>query len=304
MSDDAECEQENPHGQADLAVARTHKADKLLEILSLETIEQNLFRGVNEVQGAFRLFGGQVLAQALRAAYHTVEGRHPHSVHAYFMRAGDASRPVLYEVDRIRDGRSFTTRRVVAIQDGEAIFSTAVSFHIEEAGFEHAHSMPNVALPEELEDDTAVAARLAAEHPDFSHLAARVRPFSMRSIFPVGSPQWQRNRFWNPVWIRFAGTVAADDQVLARCLLAYASDMGLVSTAVLPHADTVARSTIQMASLDHALWIHRTVPMHDWLLFHKRTSVADGARGLVHADFFTRDGTLVASVTQEGLIRG
>ena len=279
------------------------KADRLLEILALESIEQNIYRGLNEIRGEVRLFGGQVLAQALRAAYHTVEDRHPHSVHAYFIRAGDATRPVLYEVDRIRDGRSFTTRRVVAIQSGEAIFSAAISFQRAEDGFEHAHSMPNVPPPEELEDDQLSAAQLTSQQPNLSPIALRVRPFAMRSIFPPGSPQWQKNRFSNPVWIRFARSVEDTDQVLARCLLAYASDMGLVSTAVLPHADSTGSADIQMASLDHALWIHRTVPMDDWLLFHKRTSVADGARGLVHADFFTRDGELVASVSQEGLIR-
>ncbi len=303
MSPNKQFEQDQARGQGDPSADRLRKADRLLEILDLEPIEQDLYRGLNEVRGDVRLFGGQVLSQALRAAYHTLEGRHPHSVHAYFIRAGNAARPVLYEVDRIRDGRSFTTRRVVAIQGGEAIFSAAISFQRAEDGFEHAHPMPNVPPPEELEDDQLGAARLAGQQPDLSPTAARVRPFAMRSIFPLGSPQWQKNRFWNPVWIRFGRSIAETDQVLARCLLAYASDMGLVSTAVLPHADSAARADIQMASLDHALWIHRTVSMNDWLLFHKRTSVADGARGLVHADFFTRDGELVASVSQEGLIR-
>ncbi len=300
MSPSKQFEQDRARGQDDPSADRLRKADRLLEILDLESIEQDLFRGHNEVRGDVRLFGGQVLAQALRAAYHTVEGRHAHSVHAYFIRPGDGTRPVLYEVDRIRDGRSFTTRRVVAIQAGEAIFSAAISFHRAEDGFEHAHPMPNVPPPEELADDQDSAAQLAGQ-PNLSPLAGRVRPFAMRSIFPLGSPQWQKNRFRNPVWIRFGRSVADADQVLARCLLAYASDMGLVSTAVLPHGS--GRADIQMASLDHALWIHRAVSMNDWLLFYKRTSVADGARGLVHADFFTRDGELVASVSQEGLIR-
>jgi acyl-CoA thioesterase II len=287
--------------------SRADKASRLLEILELEAIEKNLYRGRNEVRGKFRLFGGQVLAQALRAACHTVEDRQPHSLRAYFMRAGDAMRPVLYEVERIRDGASFSTRRVVAIQQGQAIFSMDVSFQIRESGFEHAHAMPNVPPPEELEDDLTVASRLDAKLPNLSPMAARPRPFEMRSVFVLGSPAWQQNRFWNPVWIRFAAelpdAVPERDQPLARALLAYASDMGLVSTAALPHNTTQPRSSLQMASLDHALWIHRDVPMGDWLLFHKRTSVAEGARGLVHADFFSRDGTLVASVTQEGLLR-
>jgi acyl-CoA thioesterase-2 len=284
-------------------VKQRERAARLLEILQLEPIEQDLYRGVNEVRGQFRLFGGQVLAQALRAACHTVSGRVPHSLRAYFMRAGDAARPVLYEVERIRDGSSFSTRRVVAIQQGQAIFSMDVSFQVAESGFEHAHSMPNVPPPEEVEDDLTVVSRLAEWHPGLSPMAGRARPFEMRSVFPLGSEGWQQNRFWNPVWIRFCGSVAADDTALPYCLLAYASDMGLVSTAALPHNTTQPRSELQMASLDHALWLHRPVDLGDWLLFHKRTSVAEGSRGLVHAEFFARDGTLLASVSQEGLLR-
>jgi acyl-CoA thioesterase II len=283
------------------------RAERLLEILDLEPIEQNLYRGRNEARGQFRLFGGQVVAQALRAACHTLDGgsgprRLPHSLRAYFMRAGDAARPVLYEVERIRDGASFSTRRVVAIQQGQAIFSMDASFQIDEGGFEHMHPMPNVPPPEELEDDLTVARGLDPNLPGLSPMAARPRPFEMRSVFTLGSPAWQLDRFWNPVWIRFAGQVP-DDQGLVRCLLAYASDMGLVSTGALPHNTRQPRAALQMASLDHALWIHRDVPLDGWLLFHKRTSVAEGARGLVHADFFSRSGTLVASVTQEGLLR-
>jgi acyl-CoA thioesterase II len=256
------------------------------------------------------LFGGQVLAQALRAACATVDGRQAHSLRAYFMRAGDASRPVLYEVERIRDGRSFATRRVVAIQSGQAIFSMDVSMQTSEAGFEHAHPMPNVPPPDELEDDLLVVSRLSGDHAAMSQtadhvgpMAGRARPFEMRSVFSYGSPAWRMNRFWNPVWIRFAAATPADDEALPVCLLAYASDMGMVSTAALPHSDAVPRSELQMASLDHALWIHRAVDMGDWLLFHKRTSAAQGSRGLVHAEFFSRDGALLASVSQEGLLR-
>jgi len=286
------------------------RASRLLEILELERIEENLYRGHNEVTGRFRLFGGQVLAQSLRAASNTVEGRHVHSLHAYFIRAGDARLPVLYEVDRIRDGRSFTTRRIVAIQDGRAIFSMSASFQVDESGFEHTHSMPNVPPPEELEDDLDVVAELRGRHPDLSPMAGRARPFEMRSVFPLGSAAWQQHRFWNPVWIRFPLDISSStdsdshlSQMLARCLLAYSSDMGLVSTALLPHGGEVPRQSVQMASLDHALWVHRELPVNEWLLFHKRTSTADGARALTHADFFSRDGVLLASVTQEGLLR-
>ncbi|MFV2091123.1 MAG: acyl-CoA thioesterase [Pseudomonadales bacterium] len=282
---------------------RAERARRLLEILELERIEENLYRGLNEARGNFRLFGGQVLSQALRAAHETVDDRHAHSVHGYFMRAGDASKPVLYEVDRIRDGRSFTTRRVVAIQNGEAIFSMSVSFQLPEEGFEHASSMPNVPMPDELEDDLEVIAGLRERHANLSPMAHRARPFETRSVFQPGSHAWQQNRFWNPVWIRFAAELPPDGIALPQCLLAYASDMGLVSTALLPHAQVRPRDEVQMASLDHALWIHRAVPLNDWLLLHKHTSTASGARGLVHAAFFTQAGQLLASVSQEGLLR-
>lgn len=283
---------------------RLTRARRLLEILELERIEENLYRGLNEARGNYRLFGGQVLSQALRAACATVSGRAAHSVHGYFMRAGNADLPVLYEVDRIRDGRSFTTRRVVAIQEGKAIFSMSVSFQVAEEGFEHAASMPNVPPPEELEDDMLVAAQLTGEQPNLSPMAGRPRPFETRSVFQFGTPAWEENRLWNPVWIRFAAPLPEDDPTLARCLLAYASDMGLVSTSVLPHAQSQPRDRFQMASLDHALWIHAPViPMDEWLLFHKHTSTASGARGLVHAAFYESGGGLLASVTQEGLVR-
>jgi acyl-CoA thioesterase-2 len=282
---------------------RRERALALLDILALERIEQNLYRGRNEARPGGRLFGGQVLAQALRAACATVEERQPHSLRAYFLQPGDAERLVLYEVERIRDGRSFTTRRVVAIQQGEAVFSMDVSFQVAERGFEHAHAMPNVPPPEELEDDVAVAVRLEARPAGVGPMTGRARPFEMRSVVALGSEAWQRDRFWNPVWIRFAAELPEGDAALRCCLLAYASDMGMVSTAALPHGTRRPRSELQMASLDHALWIHRDVALDDWLLFHKRTSVAEGARGLVHAELFSRDGTLVASVSQEGLVR-
>jgi acyl-CoA thioesterase-2 len=296
---------------SEVAIAR---ARRLLEILDLQQIEENLYLGQNEASnlpGPMRLFGGQVLAQAAAAAYRTVDGLHLHSLHGYFLRAGSSERPVLYEIERIRDGRSFTTRRVVAIQNGEAIFSMDVSFQIDEPGFEHAHPMPNVPLPDELQDDVVVAANLSvnssakqgAEETRMSPMAKIERPFETRSIFPIGSEAWASDRYWSPVWIRFRESVDTKDKVLARCLLAYASDMSLVSTASLPHQSEVTRSQLQMASLDHALWVHREVPVDQWLLFHKRTSNSQGSRGMVHADFFVESGELIASVTQEGLIR-
>lgn len=295
------------HKDAKSSAAERARAERLLEALELEQVERDLFRGRNEVEGEFRLFGGQVLAQSLLAASATVDDQNPpvhvHSVHAYFLRAGDASRPVVYEVDRIRDGRSFVTRRVVAVQRGRAIFSASLSYQRDEPGFEHAHPMPNVPPPEELEDDIATVAALPERHRNLSPMAGRPRPFEQRSVFALGSSAWQRERFWNPVWIRFAATVPAGNPHLPAGLLAYASDMGLVSTAALPHSESLPRSDLYIASLDHALWVHRPVPMDDWLLFHKRTSNATGARGLIHGEFFSRRGELVASVTQEGLLR-
>jgi len=295
-------------------------AENLLEILRLERIERNIFRGANEDRMGGRLFGGQVLGQALRAAWNTVEGRFAHSLHGYFIRPGDSSRPVLYDVERIRDGTSFATRRVVAIQNGAAICNLDVSFQVDEEGFSHEDAMPNVPLPEDLEDDVASVRRLADADPRGHRWARRERPFESRSVYGMGRERASRERFWNPVWLRFKSRVAASDRALSCCLLAYASDMGMVSTSILPHTsvthalrfapgavaarqDDTSRARVQMASLDHALWIHRRFVIDDWLLFVKRSSTATGSRGMNHAEFFDRSGQLVASVAQEGLMR-
>jgi acyl-CoA thioesterase-2 len=275
-------------------------ASGLVELLDLERIEENLFLGQNETRNPTRLFGGQVLSQAIVAATRTVEGVVAHSLHAYFLTVGSVDRPVLYEVERIRDGRSFVTRRVVAVQMGKPIFSMDISFQIDEVGYDHAHSMPNVPLPEELKDDVDCAKALG-DDPRLGMLARKPLPFEVRSVFQIGSDAWAQNRFHNPTWIRFPQIVT--DQALARAILGFASDMSVVSTAALPHQSEISRNQLQMASLDHALWIHRNVPMGEWLLFHKRTTLAEGARGLIHGDFFTLDGELIASVSQEGLLR-
>jgi acyl-CoA thioesterase-2 len=287
---------------ADARDVAAQAATHLLQILELETIELNMFRGANEHRDG-RLFGGQVLAQALRAAANTVEARLPHSLHGYFMRAGEQARPVLYEVERIRDGTSFTTRRVVAVQNGEAIFSMDASFQIDEPGLCHEIAMPNVPRPDSLEDDVTRARREAHTNSRIHPWAQRVRPFETRSVFPMDRPRAPGERFWNPIWIRFRASLADADAALRFCLLAYASDMGMVSTAVLPHAAAVTRDEIQMASLDHALWFHRDFAIDEWLLVVKRTSGAGGARGMNHAEFFDVNGRLVASASQEGLMR-
>lgn len=277
------------------------RAENLLKLLDLERIEEDLYLGQNEQLGMPRLFGGQVLSQAAMAASRTVGAELAcHSMHAYFLTAGTPDTPVLYEIERIRNGRSFSTRRVVAVQHGKAIFNMDISFQISEPGFEHAHPAPNVPRPEELKDDVTSAAA-SGEDARGVTFAGRPRPFELRSVVGIDTPGWLKARAHNPVWIRFP--VAVQDDALARSLLAYASDMGLVSTATLPHQGTTSRAQLQMASLDHALWIHRTPDFADWMLINKRTSRASGSRGMVHADIFSRGGTLIASITQEGLIR-
>lgn len=276
------------------------KAGELLGVLDLESIETNWFRGRNESRQGARLFGGQVLAQALAAGANTVDGTRPcHSLHAYFLRPGDSTTPVLYSVDRIRDGRSFTTRRIVAIQNGEAIFSMDVSFHIDETGLTHQMDMPDLPMPESLEDDMQVAKRMSEQHsmPGWS---TRERPFDLRSVYPIDQKRPDNNM--NPVWLRFRRPLP-NDIFLHQCLLAYASDMGLVSTSMLPHRKAVDRREVQMASLDHALWFHRDFAADDWILYIKETTTAAASRGYNRGAFYTRDGALIASTLQEGLMR-
>ncbi|MCR9277817.1 MAG: acyl-CoA thioesterase II [Pseudomonadaceae bacterium] len=279
-------------------------ASELLSLLELEAVEENLYRGSNEQRGLVRLFGGQVLSQALRAASNTVDPqRLVHSLHGYFIRPGSFDRPVLYEVERIRDGRSFNTRRVLAIQNGEAIFSMDASYQVSEDGLSHAKAMPNVPPPESLMDDVEFDATLGANDPNRGPMSGVPRPFELRSVYQQSRSLWSKQRAWNPVWVRFSGSVDAGDAHLPGCLLAYASDMAFVSTLALAHSDKVKRDQLMMASLDHALWLHRPVPIDDWLLFVKRATTARGGRGMNHAEVFARDGSLVASVSQEGLVR-
>lgn len=276
------------------------RSAELLSLLELENIEVNLFRGTNEKRFGARLFGGQVLAQALAAAGSTVDdARQCHSLHGYFLRPGDSALPVVYSVERIRDGGSFTTRRIVAIQHGEAVFSMDASFQVKEQGLTHQMDISPWPGPEQLEDDLVVAKR----SPDIelvSGWSTRERPFDLRSVYPVDRPRPESRQ--NPVWIRFRNQ-AGNSPRLARCLLAYASDMGLVSTAMLPHRGIAHRDRMQMASLDHGLWFHDEVDLSDWLLYVKETTSAAASRGFNRGAFYTRDGKLVASVMQEGLMR-
>ena len=277
---------------------------ELISLLSLERLEQNLFRGQSQDLGWGQIFGGQVLGQALSAATQTVpEGRRVHSLHGYFLRGGDAARPVIYEVDPIRDGRSFTTRRVVAIQGGRAIFNMAASFQVDEPGFTHQAPMPATAGPDGIPSELDLARKVADRIPE--PLRARAtsdRPIEIRPLDPHNpfrpKPQSPRQQ----LWYRARGALP-DDPALHPFLLAYASDFQFLVTALRPHGVSWLSREMQVTSLDHAMYFHRPFRMDDWLLYDIESPWAGGARGLVRGRFYDRAGNLVASTVQEGLIR-
>jgi acyl-CoA thioesterase-2 len=275
----------------------------LLAVLDLERLEVNLFRGRSPQVGWQRVFGGQVIGQALVAATRTVEGRLPHSLHAYFLLAGDPKVPIIYEVDRIRDGKSFTTRRVVAIQHGHPIFSMSVSFHVDEQGLDHQATMPPVSRPEELPSESEIKERVLPLMPDpVRSYYERDRPIELRPVeFSRYLGKKSEEGKFN-VWIRTTGRLP-DDPAIHRCVLAYASDMTLLDTALVPHGRTLFEKEFMAASLDHALWLHRPFRADDWLLYAQDTPSLAGSRGFARGLIFTRDGALVASVAQEGLVR-
>lgn len=277
--------------------------DDLLAILDLEQLERNLFRGRSPQSGWQRVFGGQVVGQALVAACRTVDDRQPHSLHGYFLLPGDPKVPIIYEVDRIRDGRSFTTRRVIAIQHGHAIFSMSASFHLEEPGFEHAAAMPDVPMPEDLPSEEEIRSGTMPLMPDpVRAYYERERPIEIRPVeFERYSTRAKREPRFH-VWIRATGRLP-DDPAIHQCVLAYASDLTLLDSSLIPHGRSVFERSIQAASLDHALWIHRPFRADDWLLYAQDTPSAGGARGFSRGLIFTQSGVLVASVAQEGLIR-
>jgi acyl-CoA thioesterase-2 len=275
----------------------------LLTILDLERIEENIFRGRSPQLGSRHVFGGLVVAQALVAAARTVEGRTPHSLHGYFLLLGDPAVPIVYEVDRIRDGKSFTTRRCNAIQHGRAIFSLSASFQIEEAGLEHAFSMPKVPFPESLPTETEMLRRTDAAMPEaMRRWFAQDLPIEVR---PVDLPRYVRHQagaLEQQVWLRATGPLPGDPAI-HRAVLAYLSDMTLLGAALAAHGHSVFDTGLQVASLDHALWFHRPFRADDWLLYAQDSPNSCGARGLARGLLFSRDGRLVASVVQEGLIR-
>jgi acyl-CoA thioesterase II len=275
----------------------------LLSILDLEKLEEDLFRGLSPQVGWQRVFGGQVIGQALVAAARTVEGRGAHSLHAYFMREGDPAVPIIYQVDRIRDGKSFATRRVVAIQHGAAIFSMSVSFQVDEKGLDHQIKMPEVPPPEELPSEEELKAAYLHNAPEgVRRYWERPRPIELR---PVDLRHFFSRDKLEPlqyVWVRATGALP-DDPDIHRCVLAYASDMTLLDTALFAHGRMIFDPDLQAASLDHALWFHRPFRADEWLLYAEDSPSASGARGFNRGSLFSRDGRLVASVAQEGLIR-
>ncbi|MCC5858901.1 MAG: acyl-CoA thioesterase II [Ectothiorhodospiraceae bacterium] len=279
--------------------------ERLMTLLDLERLEQNLFRGESRNIVGRRVFGGQVLGQALVAAGRTVETeRRPHSLHAYFLRGGDTEAPIIYEVERARDGGSFSTRRVVAVQHGRPIFNLSASFQVDETGLEHQIPLPDVPPPESLETELDYLARHQDQMPPGSRKALEaLKPIEIRPVDPEHPMKPKRkDPAIRHAWFRTTGKLP-DDPLLHMALLAYASDFRLLGTALLPHGRTVYQGGIQMASLDHAMWFHRPVRMDDWLLYTMESPSASNARGFNLGHIYSRDGVLLASVTQEGLIR-
>ncbi len=279
-------------------------ADELVELLDLETIDLNLFRGIQPDTMLQRVFGGQVAAQALVAGARTVDpDREVHSLHSYFLRPGDTAVPIVYDVERIRDGKSFSTRRIVARQHGRAIYFMTASFQVPEDGFEHQDVMPEVPAPDELEDMAEVFRRRSPENAE-----GWVREWSALDLRYVGDSRpggvipGDERPSQSRLWIRVNGKLG-DEPLLHRAAFTYASDMTLLGSALVPHGRHVSDPKMQSASLDHTVWFHRPFRADQWLLYDQASPSASGARGLAFGRLFTEDGVLVASVAQEGLIR-
>jgi len=275
----------------------------LLDVLELEELDVNLYRGQNESVSWGRLFGGQVAAQALVAASRTVEGWSAHSLHAYFLRPGDPKVPVIYTVDPIRDGKSFTTRRTVALQRGRAIFNMSVSFHKDEPGFEHQDEMPDSPDPDSLPTWEERFTELGDKVPkEMREWMGRERAIDLRSTRVPSMLGGKHQEGANLTWFRATGDLP-DEPRLHQCLMTYASDMSLLDNAVRRHDRGWPSRRVMTASLDHALWFHRPARVDDWLLYVTDSPAAAGARGFARGTIYSRDGTLVASVAQEGLLR-
>lgn len=277
---------------------------ELLSLLELEQIEEHLFRGRSHSIGSKRVFGGQVLAQALNAAIRTVpEDRFVHSLHAYFILPGDIEMPIIFEVDRIRDGGSFTTRRVKAIQKGQAIFLMSASFQLEQSGFDHHINMPNVSPPEVLVSWEDLREKYGDMLPENLKKFLNIeRPIEFRPVEMINPALPGKSRPYRHVWMKARGEMP-DSRIDHQCVLAYTSDYNLLTTALLPHGNEAAFGNVQLASLDHAMWFHRDFRMDDWLLYAIDSPSASNARGFTRGNIFDRDGRLIASVVQEGLMR-
>lgn len=278
--------------------------EELVDHMQPERLERNLFRGISQDIGSPRVFGGQVLGQALSAALCTIEHRHVHSLHAYFLRAGDINHPIVYDVDRARDGSSFSMRRVTAIQHGKQIFNLSASFQKEEQGVEHQFTMPQVIQPEELMDSKSLALKLGDNlHPQLREFYTRDRPFEFRfaneSNILSGTDLSTTS---SAIWFKTVDRLP-DNDTLHRILLAYVSDYHLIRTATLPHGLQVGDKRLQLASLDHAMWFHRSGRVDDWMLYATDSPNSGGARGFARGMIYARDGNLVASTAQEGLVR-
>ena len=277
--------------------------DDLIKVMTLERLEMNLFRGQSRDIGSPQVFGGQVLGQALVAATATADDRAVHSLHAYFLRRGDFNSPIVYEVDRALDGKHFSSRRVVAIQHGRQIFNMSASFQLPESGLEHQISIPDVPPPESLRDLESYYREMADKLPAaVRRVLEQKRPFEFRPVHP---PDFLRSGKSPPhkcIWFRAVDRLA-DDEALHRCLLAYVSDFHLLDTALKPHGVPMISPHLVIASIDHAMWFHRSVRVDDWLLYAVDSPSTSGARGFTRGSVFARDGRLVASAAQEGLIR-
>jgi acyl-CoA thioesterase-2 len=277
--------------------------DDLIKVMTLERLEMDLFRGQSRDIGSPQVFGGQVLGQALVAATATAEDRTVHSLHAYFLRRGDFNSPIVYEVDRALDGKHFSSRRVVAIQHGRQIFNMSASFQAAEAGLEHQSAIPDVPSPDTLLDMESHYRSMADQLPPGARrILEQKRPFEFRPVHPPDPMRREKSPPVKYVWFR-AVDALPDDEALHRCLLAYVSDFHLLDTALKPHGVSMVSPKLVIASIDHAMWFHRRVRVDDWLLYAIDSPSASGARGFTRGSIFARDGQLVASTAQEGLIR-
>ena len=277
--------------------------NELIALLSLERLEDNLFRGVSHDIGTNRVYGGQVLGQALKAAQTTVEDRQIHSLHAYFLRIGDHTAPIIYDVDRSRDGKSFSARRVVAIQHGKPIFTMSSSFQSAETGMDYQEKMPATAPPEDLKSINDYLGDLIECAPDkFKLTTSLYAPFEMKPVEPVDLTNPVKREPVRHLWLRAADRLP-DEPVIHLVLMAYISDFSLLDTNLLPHGLHILDPNLQIASIDHAMWFHRDFRIDEWLLYACEGVSTSGARGVARGRFFTRDGVLVASTMQEGLLR-